>query len=219
MRERGMALSLLFTGRFSFYETLGWQQMSTRLFKLSPHAPLAMPDDGTILRAFEPDDLGRVQALYDAYSEPLSGPTVRDARYWAGQLRLAGTPREDFRVAERNGEIVAYARAAAFGGRMRVLEYARAADGASALARLLAALTPAAHRLPVPLVRDAELGDALRGFGLESAPGEDPSPMWLVLDRPLLARLAGASESTTDRALLETLVGGPLVTYWPSDRF
>jgi predicted N-acetyltransferase YhbS len=219
MRERGMALSLLFTGRFSFYETLGWQQMSTRLFKLSPHAPLAMPDDGTILRAFEPDDLGRVQALYDAYTEPLSGPTVRDARYWAGQLRLAGTPREDFRVAERNGEIVAYARAAAFGGRMRVLEYARAADGASALARLLAALTPAAHRLPVPLVRDAELGDALRGFGLESAPGEDPSPMWLVLDRPLLARLAGASESTTDRALLETLVGGPLVTYWPSDRF
>ena len=158
-------------------------------------------------------------ALYDAYTEPLSGPTVRDARYWAGQLRTAGTPTEDFRVAERGGELVAYARAAAFGGRVRVIEYARTADGASALARLLAAHTTPEHRLPVPLVRDAELGDALRAFALESAPGEDPSPMWLVLDRPRLARIAGASESTPDRALLETLVGGPLVTYWPSDRF
>jgi len=219
MRERGMALSLLFASRFSFYEAQGFQQMSTRLFKLAPGAELAEPDDGTVLRAFEPSDLERVKALYDAYTEPLSGPTVRDARYWAGQLRMAGTPHEDFRVAERNSELLAYARAASFGGRVRVLEYARASDGANALARLLAALRPAEHRLPVPLVRDAELGEALRGFGLESAPGEDPSPMWLVLDRPTLARIAGASESTPDRALLETLVGGPLVTYWPSDRF
>ncbi|MEX2206191.1 MAG: GNAT family N-acetyltransferase [Myxococcota bacterium] len=219
MRERGMALSLLFTGRFSFYEPLGFQQMSTRLFKLAPGAPLAPPDDGTILRAFEPADLERVRALYDVYTEPLSGPTVRDARYWAGQLRTAGTPHEDFRVAERGGALLAYARAASFSGRTRVLEYARSAGGAGALARLLAAHRPAEHRLPVPLVRDAELGDALRGFGLDSAPGEDPSPMWLVLDRPALARIAGASESTSDRALLESLVGGPLVTYWPSDRF
>jgi hypothetical protein len=219
MRERGMALSLLFAARFSFYEALGWQQISTRTFKLSPAEALPPPDDGTTLRAFRPDDLARVAALYDAYTEPLSGPTIRDARYWAGQLRLAGTPEEDFRVAERNGQLVAYARAAAFGGRVRVMEYARAADGAGALARLLAALTPAEHRLPVPLVRDAELGDALRGLGLESAPGEDPSPMWLVLDRERLARISGASAGTPDRALLETLVGGPLVTYWPSDRF
>jgi len=40
-----------------------------------------------------------------------------------------------------------------------------------------------------------------------------------VLDRAALARIAGASEATSDRALLESLVGGPLVTYWPSDRF
>ena len=219
MRERGMALSLLFTGRFSFYESLGWQQMSTRLFKLAPAERFAAPDDGTVLRGFRADDLASVKALYDAYTEPLSGPTVRDARYWAGQLRTAGTPDEDFRVAARGGELVAYARAAAFAGRVRVLEYARGPDGASALARLLAVLTPAERSLPVPLVRDAELGEALRAVGLSSAPGEDPSPMWLVLDRPLLGRIAGASGSTSDRALLEALVGGPLVTYWPSDRF
>jgi predicted N-acetyltransferase YhbS len=219
MRARGMALSLLFTGRFTFYEPLGWQQISTRLFKVAPAARLGAADDGTVLRAFRSGDLARVAALYDSYTEPLSGPTVRDARYWAGQLRTAGTPEEDFRVAERAGEIVAYARAAAFGARVRVLEYARGADGASALARLLAAVAPAEHNLSVPLVRDAELGDALRALGLSISPGEDPSPMWLALDRPTLARIAGASEHTTERALLETLLAGPLVTYWPSDRF
>jgi len=193
--------------------------MSLRFFKLAAGARVGTVDPSTVGRAYAPADLDDVAALYDAYTEPLSGPTVRDARYWAGQLRMAGTPHEDFRVAERNSELLAYARAASFGGRVRVLEYARASDGANALARLLAALRPAEHRLPVPLVRDAELGEALRGFGLESAPGEDPSPMWLVLDRPTLARIAGASENTPDRGLLETLVGGPLVTYWPSDRF
>jgi predicted N-acetyltransferase YhbS len=219
MQARGMALSLLFTGRFTFYEPLGWQQISTRLFKLAPGELAAAPEAGTELRAFREDDLGQVAALYDAYTEPLSGPTVRDVRYWTGQLRTAGTPDEDFRIAERGGEIVAYARAAAFAGRVRVLEYARGASGAGALAHLLAALRPAAHNLPAPLVRDTELGDALRALGLDVAPGEDASAMWRVLDRPTLARIAGASENTDDRTLLESLVGGPQVTWWPSDRF
>jgi predicted N-acetyltransferase YhbS len=219
MHTRGMALSLLFAARFSFYERLGWQQMSLRFFKLPPGAQLGAANDGTVLRAFEPADLARVAALYDAYTEPLSGPTVRDARYWAGQLHTAGTPEEDFRVAERDGAIVAYARAASFGGRVRVIEYARAADGALALARLLAALAPATRSLAVPLVRDADLGDALSALGISVSPSEDPSPMWRVLDRPALVRIAGASEDASDRALLDTLLGGPLVTYWPSDRF
>jgi predicted N-acetyltransferase YhbS len=219
MQARGMALSLLFTGRFTFYEPLGWQQISTRLFKLAPGELRAVPEAGTVLRAFRAADLPSVAALYDAYTEPLSGPTVRDARYWAGQLHTAGTPDEDFRVAERDGEIVAYARAAAFAGRVRVLEYARGANGANALAELLAGLRPAEHNLSVPLVRDSGLGDALRALGLSVAPGEDPSPMWRVLDRPTLSRIAGASENTSERALLESLLGGPQVTWWPSDRF
>lgn len=219
MRARGMALSLLFTGRFGFYERLGWQQISLRYFKLAPVGSQPEAPDGVRLRAFRPDDLPRLATLYDAYTEPLSGPTVRDRRYWDGQLRTAGTPDEDFRVAERAGEILAYARAAAFGGRVRVIEYARGAGGAAALAHLLAAFAPPDRRLPVPLVRDSELGEALRALGFSIAPDEDPSPMWRVLDRPTLARIAGASEDSADSALLETLVGGPLVTYWPSDRF
>ena len=219
MRARGMALSLLFTGRFTFYEPLGWQQMSLRFFKLAAGARIGSVDPDTLERAFRPADLERVAALYELYTELLSGPTIRDARYWAGQLRTAGTPEEDFRVAERDGEIVAYVRAASFGGRVRVLEYARAANGAGALARLLVSLVPAEHGLPVPLVRDTGLGDALRGHGLAISPGEDPSAMWRVLDPATLARIAGASPGTPDRGLLEALVGGPLVTYWPSDRF
>lgn len=219
MQARGMALSLLFTGRFTFYEPLGWQQISTRLFKLAPGELRSSPATGNVIRAFRDADLPRVAELYDAYTVPLSGPTVRDARYWSGQLRTAGTPDEDFRVAERDGAIVAYARAASFGGRLRVLEYARAADGAGALAELLAALRPAAHNLPVPLVRDAELGEALRALGLSVSPGEDPSAMWRVLDHAALARIAGTTQNISERALLETLVGGPQVTWWPSDRF
>lgn len=221
MRARGMALSLLFTGRFAFYEALGWLQISTRLFKLRAPAMPPAADDAIAVRAFRADDLPRVAALYEAYTDPLSGPTIRDARTWAGQLRTAGTPVEDFRVAERRdtGEIVAYARAAAFSGRVRVLEYARGPGGAAALARLLVGLAPAPHSLPVPLVRDAELGEGLRALGADTAPDEDASAMWRVLDRPTLERLAGAGPGTSDRALLEALVGGPLVTYWPSDRF
>jgi len=221
MCARGMALSLLFTGRFAFYEALGWEQISMRLFKLrAPAAPVAA-DDALVVRPFRPEDLPAVAALYDAYTEVLSGPTLRDERYWAGQLRTAGTPGEDFRVAEpaAGGGVVAYARAASFSGRTRVLEYARGPRGAAALARLLLGFAPAGHSLPVPLVRDAELGESLRALGVEAAPGEDSSAMWRVLDRATLDRIAGAGPGTSDRALLESLVGGPLVTYWPSDRF
>jgi len=219
MTSRGMALSLLFTGRFAFYEALGWLQISTRLFKLRLPAGFEAKPGEERVRAFRPDDLAQVAALYDAYTETLSGPTVRDARYWAGQLRTAGTPAEDFRVAERDGAIVAYARAANFDGRPRVLEYARNAHGAPALARLIAGFAPAEKSLHVPLVRDAELGESLRALGVDTAPSEDPSAMWRVLDRPTLEGIAGSGPETSDRALLEALVGGPLVTYWPSDRF
>jgi hypothetical protein len=210
MRARGMALSLLFTGRFTFYEPLGWQQLSLRYVKLPAGARVRSLDPEVVERAFRPADLERVSALYDAYTEPLSGPTIRDARYWAGQLRTAGTPGEDFRVAERRGEIVAYVRAAAFGGRVRVLEYARAEHGADALARLLVAFVPAERSLSAPLVRDAALGEALHGQGLVTSPGEDPSAMWRA--GPPAPRIAGATPATPTVGCW--LVGGPLVTYW-----
>ena len=206
MRERGMALSLLFTGPLLVLRAARLAaDVDAAVQARARRARCARRTTARGCAPSRPDDLARVAALYDAYTEPLSGPTVRDARYWAGQLRTAGTPDEDFRVAERDGEIVAYARAAAFGGRVRVLEYARAADGASALARLLAALTPAEHRLPVPLVRDAELGDALRGARARERAGRG-SVADVARARPADSSRASPARptGTPDRALLES---------------
>jgi hypothetical protein len=170
-------------------------------------------------RAFRPEDLWQVAALYEAYTEPLSGPTLRDASYWRGQLHTAGTPEEDFRVAERDGAIEAYARVASFNGRLRVLEYARAARGADALAELLVAHAHGPHALHAPFVRDPELGAALERRGIEISLARDPSPMWRVLEHARVARLAGLSDSSPDAELLAELVGEGAATYWPSDRF
>jgi predicted N-acetyltransferase YhbS len=219
MRARGMWLSLLFAAPVApLYERLGWQRLPAPLMRLTPDpgssAPRISPG-----RAFRPEDQWQVSALYEAYCEPLSGPTLRDARYWRGQLRTAGTPNEDFRVAERDGAIVAYARAASFNGRMRALEYARAPSAADALAELLAANAYGPHALLAPLVPDPELASALERRALAISLVRDPSPMWRVLDRAALARLAGLPDSTSDADLLAALVTGPAVTYWTSDRF
>jgi predicted N-acetyltransferase YhbS len=219
MRGRSMQLSLLFAAPVApLYERLGWHRIPAPLLRLSPSAKTGAsePRPG---RVFQPTDLWQVNGLYESYCEALSGPTLRDARYWRGQLRTAGTPEEDFRVAERDGAIVAYVRVASFNGRPRVLEYARGARGADALAELLLAHTHGPHALHAPFVRDPELGGALERRGVALSFASDPSPMWRVLERAPLARLAQLPESTSDTALLAALVGEGAATYWTSDRF
>ena len=178
MRARGMALSLLFAAPVApLYERLGWHRIPIALPAPAARAALGRrASPGGRSRAER--DLAAVSALYDAYTEPRSGPTVRDARYWRGQLRTAGTPGEDFRVAERGGAIAAYARAANFAGRVRVLEYARRPDGADALAELLIAQTAAPQSLPIPDARDPELARALEARGFELSPVGDSSALW-----------------------------------------
>jgi predicted N-acetyltransferase YhbS len=218
MRAREMWLSLLFAAPVApLYERLGWHKIPAPQLRLSPRrAGGPVTPAG---RVFQPSDLDAVTRLYDAYVAPLSGPTVRDARYWRGQLRTAGTPEEDFRVAERGGRITAYSRVASFNGRPRVLEYARGASGADALAELLASQTHGEHALYAPVVRDPELADALARREIDVSLARDPSPMWRVIERAPLARLAGVTGSTSDFDLLATLVADGAATYWPSDRF
>jgi GNAT superfamily N-acetyltransferase len=225
MRARGMALSLLFAAPVApLYERLGWHRIPIALTRLRARAQRPPGKPGRIFAAER--DLAPVRALYDAYTERLSGPTLRDERYWRGQLRTAGTPEEDFRLAERDGALAAYTRAANFGGRIpllggriRVLEYARQPGQADALAELLIAQTSAPQSLPIPDARDAELNAALEARGFELQPVGDSSAMWRVLDREALVRIAGLPVQTDDRALLDALVGTGSVTYWPSDRF
>lgn len=217
MRAREMAISLLFAAPVApLYERLGWRRIPAPLLRLSRSGPSDSPEPG---RDFQPADLERVTALYDAFTAPLSGPTLRDARYWRGQLRTAGTPNETFRLAHRGRELAAYVRSAAFNGRLRVLEYARAPDAPDSLAALLASAIPAAHPLYVPFVRDPELAAALESRGVAIALAADPSPLWRVLDRAVLADTADLPPSASDADLLHSLIERPPATYWPSDRF
>jgi predicted N-acetyltransferase YhbS len=218
MRARGMVVSLLFAAPVApLYDRLGWHRIPAPLLRLRATRPAraAVTRPG---REFRPDDLWQVTGLYEGYTSALSGPTVRDASYWRGQLRTAGTPDEDFRVAERDGAIVAYARVASFNGRPRVLECARGDDrSADALGELLAAHAHGEHALYMPQIHDALVEDALEERGIEWSPAGDPSTMWRVLERAPLARLAKLPEATSDETLLRALVQD--ATYFTSDRF
>jgi predicted N-acetyltransferase YhbS len=217
LRARGRPIALLFTTRFGFYERLGFRQISQRMFRLRACTGSADADVRT--REFRATHQPRVRELYDTYCEGLSGCTVRDAAYWDAQLRFGAGPRARFRVAERDGQLLAYLRSDELDGRSVAAEYARERGAAAALAELLLQAIPAGRSLFAPIVPDPELGHALKLRGATPEPAEDPMPMWCVLEREPLAALAGLPSDASDRSILDSLVGGPAATYWPTDRF
>lgn len=218
MRARDMAISLLFAAPVApLYERLGWRKIPAPILRL---ARAQAPDSPAPGWDFQPADLERVSAVYDAFTAPLSGPTLRDARYWRGQLHTAGTPSETFRLAHGEGrELAAYVRTASFNGRIRVLEYARAPNAADSLAALLAAAIPDGQPLYAPFVHDPDLAAALESRAVSIRLAADPSPMWRVLDRPTLAGIANLPGDASDTDILISLIERPRATYWPSDRF
>jgi GNAT superfamily N-acetyltransferase len=153
MRRRGMELSLLFTGRVSFYEQHGFSSWKTEraLARRTGRAPgaarsraigggAAAPEAAGALELspFEVQrDLAAVQALYEAYSRDRHGTVVRDDGLWRASLQLAGNPDETFTVARRGGEVVAYLRTTRLYEREVATEVARAADAPGALAALV----------------------------------------------------------------------------------
>ena len=217
IRARGRPIALLFTTRFGFYERLGFRQISQRMFRLRETG--GAPAAGALARDFRAADLPRVRELYDTYCEGLSGCTVRDAAYWEAQLRFGSSPRARFRVAEREGQVLAYARFDELDGRCVAAEYARERGAAAVLAELLLEAVPRGRSLFAPIVPDPELGHALKLRGALPEPAEDPMPMWCVLEREPLAALAGLPADASDRSILDSLVGGPAATFWPTDRF
>jgi predicted N-acetyltransferase YhbS len=220
MQARGIVLSLLFTGRISFYERLGWVAIpQTRLALHKGRELDARSPDGVRIRRFREPDLPRVERLYEAYTEGFETGSIRDHGYWEGQLRYAGSPGEDFYVTERDDRLVAYARKVSLEGAVVAMEYAREADAAGSLAALLAKLIPSDGALILPWGGDEALEEALRGQADRIDRFPDKSLMWRALDVGVLADLAGAPPSTEDAPLLEALVGGPRALYWPSDRF
>ena len=215
MQRRGMAISLLFTSRTSFYERLGWIQIPYRVWGCREPRLLGAVQQ----RRMKMDDLPRVMDLYRGYTQGFDGATDRDEVYWRGQLHVAGNPEEDFRVLERNGEVVAYARVIPFEGMSRVIELARADDAALELSQLLAFMAPRDEALFVPDADDPELQAACRDSFGDCRRVEFSDQMWRVLDRERLESLAIAPANSSDRALLEAIVGRERSLFWPSDRF
>src|SRR5512143_3237845 len=90
MDEHEFDLSLLFATRLVFYGRHGWQSHVRHLVFIEPGSGPATTRYDIAL--FRDRDLDAVMRIYDAYTAPLSGPTVRDHAYWRGQLRYAGNP-------------------------------------------------------------------------------------------------------------------------------
>jgi predicted N-acetyltransferase YhbS len=220
MRGRGMALALLFTGRLNFYERLGWVSIpQEKLVLHKRETAAASAPSGVEIRPYHADDRPQVENLYERHTRTFETSTVRNQSYWDGQLRYAGNPEEDFRVAARGGRIVAYARKVVLEWATFAMEYARDPGASEELAVLLTALAPNDGALLVPWAGDSQLERALQPHARRLDHFQDPEFMWRVLDRPRLERLPGSSPADGDRALLEPLVGGPQALYWASDRF
>ncbi len=218
MRERGLVLGLLFAVLWDFYSRLGWVQIPARQLALHRQPePAAAPPD-VALRAFRADDLAQVQALYERYTSDFEGTTIRDADYWRGQLRYAGSPGEDFRVAERDGRIVAYARTAVVQVPM-ALEFAHEPSCGNALASLLLGLCPDEGALLMRLPPGTELEGELAARAAALDRVDDPTLMWRVLDGGALAQLVGRPAASDERELLAELIEKPPAHYWVSDRF
>lgn len=219
MRARGMPIGLLFSDVRSLYGPLGWVPLPMPVLALRPrHTAPRAPQDLAI-RSFEARDLPEVMRIYAGYCDAISGTTIRDAEYWRGQLRYAGNPNECFRVAERGGEILAYARSVVFSGVTSAMEYACRRGESDSLAALLLQLCPDQATLFCRLAPDPALRGSLERAPAELALFEDPMAMWRVLDAPRLAEIAGLREIPEDGELLRALLGEPAGIYWLSDRF
>ena len=222
MRERGMCVGMLFTGRTGFYERLGWLAwpLANALYiKQSDPPP---PDSHLELEAFDPvADLQGVKALHARYSTGRAGTLARDDAGWEGSLRLAGNPDEDFRVVRRDGVVVGYARFISLEKHPILAEFGRSADDADALASLLATVFAELGGAYGPALADPELEQALAARGVEVRSMGDPNAMLRCLDAKALCTASGVApiSGESDRDLLQRLLPAERTLFWPSDRF
>ena len=189
MDEHEFDLSMLFATRLIFYGRHGWQSHVRHLVFIEP-APVA-PTGRYDIAPFEAADLDAVMRVYDSYTAGLSGPTLRDRRYWLGQLQYAGNPQEHFLVARAGGEIVAYARGTTLYDFYVIMEHAYLPGHEDALVDLVCRLhgTEAAA-LPgtiTQLTTAQGVQEGLRSRGLSLRTVEDMFWMWRVVSAERLA--------------------------------
>ncbi|MBW2235656.1 MAG: GNAT family N-acetyltransferase [Deltaproteobacteria bacterium] len=222
MRERGMSLGMLFTGRVGFYERLGWRAwpLANALYIRQSDSPPPEPD----LELGPLDagaDLEAAKRIHAHYSAQRMGSVVRDDAGWEGNLRVSGNPDEDFRVARRDGVVVGYARFIALENHPILAEFGRGAADADALASLLAAAFAERGGAYGPAPADPELEQALAARGIEVRGMSDPNAMLRCLDAKALCAASGVDPipGENDGDLLRRVLPPERSLFWPSDRF
>lgn len=238
MRDRGMEISLLFSGRLDFYARLGWRSwpITRELLRRGEAAP-ELPGDLVISPFDAARDLEEVAALHARARTSLDCVALREPQAWQTSLALAGNPAEEFLVAraEASGPVLAYLRAARLTAALTILEHGHAdVDALAGLcAGLLGGRTPdplASQDRPSPDLRgyavlpfaaDAELAAALERCGVTRQAVQDPTPMLLCLDAPALAKRLGLERVPGEQPhdLLRRALPPERFGYWPADRF
>jgi predicted N-acetyltransferase YhbS len=246
MVRRGLELSLLFGDeRRGFYGNRGWASWTGErtILRVSEGHPPLSDEQRARDREIEVDlfdrgrDFAAVKAIHSAYSASRNGTVVRDDALWEASLKLAGNPDEEFLVARRGGDTVAYVRAALLDGLLTVTELARRDDAAGPLALLMArvldprkgdslavaGLSSAQLRSSalLPAFDDLQLTVAMEQRGTGSHPVDDPSTMLRCLDMPALARRLDVSLFPGEAAdeFLARILPRDSLLFWPSDRF
>jgi hypothetical protein len=246
MVRRGLELSLLFGDeRRDFYANRGWAtwQGERTILRMSPgHPPLSQEQlarDGESEIAFfdRGRDFAAVKAIHSAYSASRNGTVVREDALWEASLKLAGNPAEEFLVARRGGDTVAYVRVALLGGLLTVTELARCDDAAGSLALLMArilepregdslaaaGLSSAQLRSSalLPAFDDLQLTVSMEQRSIGAHPVDDPSAMLRCLDMPALARRLDISLFSGESAeeFLARILPRESLVFWPADRF
>jgi predicted acetyltransferase len=220
MSRSGLELSLLFAVRIPWYTRLGWRSwvVTRTVLELRDPAP---PATGAEILPFEPArDLDSVKAIYERYSGSLDGSVARDEPLWTASLANAGNPGEDFRVARRGGQVLAYARSTLLEGFPILTEFGHVENGAAALADLLAAMVDGLA-LAGNLHRDPELERALDDRGFTRQQVEDPTGMLRCIDAVALAERLGVEppEGGDPDRLLEAVLPAESFCFWTADRF
>ncbi|MFI5396538.1 MAG: GNAT family N-acetyltransferase [Candidatus Binatia bacterium] len=222
MDEHGFDLSLLFAVRLLFYSRHGWSSHVRHLLFIDP-ADVEGSGPYTIT-PFTPSDLGTVMDIYDTSSAALSGPTVRDAAYWHGQLRLAGNPDEDFLVARANGRIVAYVRGTLLYDFYQIIEHACLPGHEDALTQLVCWLHGTkARTLPGTITQLAiapTVQQQLQERGLAVRTVEDVFWMWQIISpERVAAKLGMQPADLAAEDILFRLLPPEQSVYWIADRF
>ncbi len=215
MRERGMLISLLFAARTAWYAKLGWSAWpGERALLVAEGAPAA----GERFDAAR--DLAAVERIHRVYSGARAGSVVRDAALWQASLRNAGNPHEEFVVARRGDDVVAYARRIEMSGVRIVSEWGREPDAAAELAGLL--LAQAVPRAVLPHPRgDAALSAALAQADARIHALPDPSAMLRCLHANGLAARLGVplQGGEAPDVYLRRVLPPEHFCFWPADRF